>query len=80
MDAQGNTYLSNLQANGVSRLSPDRHIETVINDPRLQWPDTFSQGPDGWIYITASHINQSPTYNHGKSVRTGPYQAFKFKP
>lgn len=79
-DAKGNIYLSNLQAKAVSRLRPDRRIETVVTDDRLQWPDTFSEGPDGAIYITASHINQSPTYNQGKSARTGPYQAFQFRP
>ena len=80
MDAKQNIYLSNLQADGVSRLTPDRKIETVLTDPRLQWPDTFSEGPDGFIYITASHINESPTYNQGKSTRKSPYAVFKFKP
>ncbi len=80
MDSKQNIYLSNLQAEGVSRLTPDRQMQTVLRDPRLQWPDTFSEGPDGSIYITASHINESPTYNKGKSTRTLPYSAFKFKP
>jgi sugar lactone lactonase YvrE len=80
MDSKGNIYLSNLQANGVSRLGPDRKLQTIVTDPRLQWPDTFSQGPDGSIYISASHINEGPTYNGGKSVRTTPYAVFRFKP
>jgi sugar lactone lactonase YvrE len=80
MDAKQNIYLSNLQADGVSRLTPDGKIEAVLTDPRLQWPDTFSEGPDGFIYITASHINESPTYNQGKSTRKSPYAVFKFKP
>lgn len=80
MDSKNNIYLSNLQANGVSRLTADRKMQTVLTDPRLQWPDTFSEGPDGSIYITASHINESPTYNKGKSARTSPYAAFKFTP
>ncbi|MGA8025689.1 MAG: L-dopachrome tautomerase-related protein [Bryobacteraceae bacterium] len=80
MDAQQNIYLSNLQANSVSRLASDRKVQTIVTDNRLQWPDTFSEGPDGTMYITASHINESPTYNRGKSVRTLPYAAFKFKP
>lgn len=80
MDSRQNIYLSNLQAEGVSRLTPDRKLQTVLTDPRLQGPDTFSEGPDGSIYVTASHINESPTYNEGKSTRTTPYAAFKFKP
>ncbi len=80
MDAKGNIYLSNLQNNAVSRLTPDRKIETMMTDQRLQWPDTFSEGPDHSIYISASHINESPTYNQGKSTRTIPYGVFKFEP
>jgi hypothetical protein len=72
--------LSNLQQNAVSRLNPARKLETVVTDHRLQWPDTFSEGPDGEIYITASHINESPTYNGGKTARTMPYAVFKFRP
>ena len=79
-DAKNNIYLSNVEKQGISRLTPDRKLELLVTDPRLQWPDTFSQGPDGSIYVTASHINDSPTYNKGKSTRTMPYQAFKFRP
>ncbi len=80
MDAKSNIYLSNLQQNAVSVLTPDRKIETMVTDQRLQWPDTFSEGPDGSIYISASHINESPTYNQGKSTRTIPYGVFEFQP
>lgn len=80
MDANGNIYLSDLQRTAVARLTPDRKIQVVVQDQRLQWPDTFSEGPDGAIYISASHINESPTYNKGKNVRTIPYGVFKFTP
>lgn len=80
MDEGSNIYLSNVGENAISCLTSDRKLTTVVKDSRLRWPDTFSQGPDGSLYITASHINDSPTYNKGKSARTMPYQAFKFKP
>jgi len=80
MDSQSNIYLSNLQEKAVSRLTPDRKIETIVTDQRFEWPDTFSQGPDDAIYISASHINESPTYNKGKSTRTTPYAVFKLQP
>jgi len=31
-------------------------ITTLVQDKRLRWPDTFSEGPDGAIYITSSRI------------------------
>ncbi|MCU1232374.1 MAG: hypothetical protein JWP63_341 [Candidatus Solibacter sp.] len=80
MDAEDRLYLSNLNANSVSRLLKNGKVETLVSDPRLLWPDTFSQGPDGAIYITASHINDSPQFNQGKSTRTMPYAVFKFIP
>ncbi len=80
MDSKQRLYLSGLSQNGVIRLLPNGKTETLSVDSRLQWPDTFSQGPDGAIYITASHIHESPTYNQEKSVRKRPYTVFKFKP
>ena len=80
MDKSRNLYLSDVEHNAVARLTPDGKLERVVSDNRLQWPDTFTEGPDGSIYISASNINNSPTYNKGKSTRTLPYMVFKFKP
>ena len=38
------------------KLRTGAQIGTVLRDRRLDWPDTFSQGPDGTIYVTASRI------------------------
>lgn len=80
MDSKRNVYLSGLNQNGVLRLSPNGSIDTLVTDPRLQWPDTFTQDSAGYIYVTASHIHESPRFNGGKSVRKQPYAVFKFKP
>jgi sugar lactone lactonase YvrE len=80
MDSKGRLYLTALEQNGVSRLLPNGTLQSVVVDPRLDWPDTFTEGPDGFIYVSASHINESPTYNQGRSVRRLPYGVFKFKP
>ena len=31
----------------------------LVQDARLRWPDTFTQGPDGTVYLTTSHIQDS---------------------
>lgn len=80
MDAEDRLYLSNINESAVYRLLKDGTLEKLVADTRLQWPDTFSQGPDGSIYITSSHINDAPTFNQGKSVRTEPYTVFRFLP
>lgn len=80
LDSEDRLYLSNINESAVSRLLHDGTVETLVSDPRLQWPDTFTQGPDGTMYITASHINDAPQFNQGKSARTEPYTVFKFRP
>lgn len=73
-------YLSDVDHNAVVRMTPDGKLQRIITDNRLQWPDTFSEGPDGAIYISASHINEGPNFNAGKSVRKTPYAVFRFHP
>ncbi|MEN3274881.1 MAG: hypothetical protein V7631_671 [Massilia sp.] len=34
-------------------------LRTLVQDAQLRWPDTFSQGPDGTVYLTTSHIQDS---------------------
>ncbi len=80
MNNGGQLYLSDLQDNAVQRLDTNGKITLIAKDARLQWPDTFSQGPDGAMYITASHIHESPRYNRGLSTRKLPYQVFRFQP
>lgn len=79
MDAQDRVYLSNINESAVYRWA-DGKMEKLASDPKLVWPDTFSQGADGTMYITASHISDGPQYNHGKSTRTMPYAVFRFRP
>ena len=41
-------------------IERDGDAETVaVRDDRLRWPDTMSEGPDGTMYVTASHIQDS---------------------
>lgn len=57
---------------------PGAPLRTVITDPRLRWPDTFSEGADGAIYITASHIQDSPWFK--LQTQTTPSAIFRISP
>jgi sugar lactone lactonase YvrE len=56
-------YLSSVQDNAIKVRNladgPQAKAKTVVQDERLRWPDTFSQGPEGAIYVTTSHIQDS---------------------
>lgn len=60
-------YLSSIEDNAIKarRLSegPAGAVRTVVRDPRLRWPDTFSEGPDGSLYVTSSRIQDSAFFN-----------------
>jgi sugar lactone lactonase YvrE len=55
IDGRGRLYLSAIEQDAVKVRDGDR-ITTLVQDKRLRWPDTFSEGPDGTIYVTSSHI------------------------
>jgi sugar lactone lactonase YvrE len=80
MDREGKLYLTNLNDKAVFRRDSSGALTRLFSDPRLEWPDTFTAGPDGTLYVTASHINESPRFNQGKSIRTEPYTVFRFRP
>ena len=80
MDKKGNLYLSDLRDGAIQRRTSAGKIELVCADPRIQWPDSFAEGPDGAIYFSCSHIHHAPQYNGGKSARTEPYAIYKVMP
>jgi len=72
-------YLSSIADNAVKVINPaDGGRRELLTDPRLRWPDTFSQGPDGAIYVTASHIQDSPWFHRRWTDKN--FTLFKFMP
>jgi sugar lactone lactonase YvrE len=78
MSRAGVLYLTSPTDNAIKRLN-GASVETVLTDRRLRWPDTFSEGPDGRMYVTASHIQDTMWFTPGAppSIRT---QLFSFAP
>jgi len=60
-------YLTSIEDNAIKARDlgrgPAGPLRTVLQDPRLRWPDTFSQGPDGSLYVTTSRIQDSAFFN-----------------
>ena len=61
MDGAGRIYPSNVEDDAVRRWA-DGEVSLVLQDDRLRWPDTFSEGLDGVIYVTTSRIMDMPWY------------------
>ncbi|HEY0777722.1 MAG TPA: L-dopachrome tautomerase-related protein, partial [Gemmatirosa sp.] len=62
MTPEGRLYVTAPEENAVKVREADGRMTPVVSDARLRWPDTFSQGPDGTMYVTASHIQDMNWY------------------
>ncbi len=54
-------------------------LTTIVHDPRLRWPDTFAEGPDGSIYLTTSHIQDSAFFDPTAPIAL-PTQLWRIAP
>ena len=61
-------------------LGRDRVLRTLLRDPILRWPDGFSFGPDGWLYITCSALHHVIMQSDDHVRDHAPYQIFRFRP
>jgi sugar lactone lactonase YvrE len=80
MDMLDNIYLSDMEHSAVLTLGPDRQLKTLLKDERLRWPDGFSFGPDGWLYVTCSSLQHVLFLSSAHMRAHAPYQIFRFKP
>jgi len=56
--ADGWLYMTSLEESAIRRLDPDTgNVETVVQDPRIQWPDSLARDPEGHIWFTTSRIH-----------------------
>ncbi len=58
-DRDGNVYLTALTLDGLMKYDPARNLlERFVHDPAMVWPDTFSWGSDGALYVISNHLNK----------------------
>jgi sugar lactone lactonase YvrE len=79
-DDQGRIYLTDPEHSAVLALEPDRRLRTLVRDPKLRWPDGLSFGPDGWLYVTCSAL-QDVLFRSAAARRAhAPYQIYRVRP
>lgn len=68
----GFIYLTSIEQNAIRRIKPGGTLEIVVQDSLLEWPDSFSLGPQGTLYVTTSRIAFPPGAQ--------PYRLFEIRP
>lgn len=79
-DDQGNVYVTDPEHSAVLALGQDRKLRTLVKDPKLRWPDGLSFGPDGWLYVTCSDLQDVLFEGTASREAAAPFQVFRFKP
>ncbi|RMF20285.1 MAG: hypothetical protein D6760_11910 [Deltaproteobacteria bacterium] len=79
-DNDGNIYLSDMEHSAIVLLGQDRWLTTLVKDRRLRWPDGFSFGPDGYLYVTCSALHHVLFVSKRHMREHAPYQIFRFRP
>jgi sugar lactone lactonase YvrE len=79
-DVDDGVYLSDPDQSAIAVLEPDGSLRTLLKDPKLRWPDGFSFGPDGWLYVTCSALHHVIMKSRAHVHSQAPYQIFRFRP
>ncbi|WP_110926789.1 L-dopachrome tautomerase-related protein [Bacillus massiliglaciei] len=78
-DAVGNVYAGDYENNSIRKIRPNGTIETIAHDPRILWPDTFSIGPDCYLYMIVNQLHRQARFHYGKDLREKPYSLLRMK-
>ena len=79
-DVDDNIYLTDMEHSAILRLGQNRQLTTLLKDARLRWPDGFSFGPHGWLYVTCSSLQHVLFVPKSRMRAHAPYQIFRFRP
>lgn len=79
MDTQGNVYLTDVEHGAIARLSPDRKLVTLVRDPRWRWPDGLSFGPEDWLYVADSGLQDVLMRLPSHVKASAPYFIWRFR-
>lgn len=80
-DDEGRVYLSDMENGAIHRVDANGRLQTLLKDPeRLRWPDGFSFGPDGWLYVTDSALQYVILKSEGTIRANSPYHIYRFQP
>jgi sugar lactone lactonase YvrE len=80
IDTLNNVYITDVENDGLMRLSPDGELKTLIKSEKIRWSDGASFGGDGYLYFTDSAIPDQMLRSKAHMKAEAPYYIFRFNP
>ena len=79
IDDADTIYVSDPEHSAIHAWDRQRGTRTLFRDPRLRWPDGFSFGPDGWVYVTCSALQHVILESDDAIAAHRPYHVYRFQ-
>jgi len=58
-DQNGNLYMGDLERNAIAYRRPDGQMQILIQDERIQWPDSLAIDPQNRLLFTDSRLQRA---------------------
>jgi len=80
-DDAGNIYITDMENAAIHRIDQAGKLQTLFKDSEiLRWPDGFSFGPGGVLYLTDSALRDVIMKSAGQIKKSRPYYIYRFHP
>jgi len=79
-DKAGGVYITDVEHSAIFRVDIDGSLSTLIQSPKIRWPDALSFGPDGYLYVADSALPELILKSTEHIQANGPYRLFRFQP
>lgn len=79
-DVEGNVYITDVEHNAIFLLDQQRALTTLIQSRSIRWPDALSFGPDGYLYVADSALQNVILQSREQIEASAPFRIFRFRP
>lgn len=80
IDTTGNLYVTDPEHSAIHMILPNGYLATLFKDTTMRWPDGLSYAADGYMYLTASALNEVILQSEATIRSKGPYYIYRFRP
>jgi len=74
----GNIFITGIEHNAIFVVTPERELQTLLQSRSIRWPDALSFGPDGYMYVADSALQELILQPAEHIAASGPYRIFRF--